>query len=225
MDIGGSSRFSSAVKEHATAAWKLAVIQSKRRLQWLQLRPQVQTMLFSAGMGLLLVAFLHWYSFEQIDHNGVTHHPHADILNPIVAALGGAVLAWAAVRQARTATRQAEITSQRHKEQTDADRQQRLTESYSKAVEQLASEKIEERLGGIYTLEQISRESPSRYWTVMETLTAFARERSQRNYAEFKKSDKRISPLAHTLWEQKNKPEGKHDEIWAEAIQLAACRS
>jgi hypothetical protein len=140
-------------------------------------------------------------------------------LAAIAAALSGAVLAWAAFRQARTATRQAEIASKRHKEQTDADRQRRLTESYSRAVEQLASEKIEVRLGGIYTLEQISQESLSRYWTVMETLTAFVRERSQHNYAEFKKSDERISPLAHAHWEQKGKPEGKQDEIWAEAIQ------
>jgi Protein of unknown function (DUF2934)/Pentapeptide repeats (8 copies) len=223
MDIERLSRFGGAVKERASLIWKLVKVQSERWLKWLQLRSQVQTKLFLASTGigivLLLVAFWYWYSFEQTDHNGVIHHPHADILNPIAAALGGAVLAWAALRQARTATRQAEIASERHKEQTDADRQQRLTESYSKAVEQLASEKIEERLGGIYTLEQISQESLSRYWTVMETLSAFVRERSQRNYAEFKKSDERISQVAYALWEQKGKPERKDDEIWAEATQ------
>jgi Pentapeptide repeats (8 copies)/Protein of unknown function (DUF2934) len=74
-------------------------------------------------------------------------------------------------------------------------------------------------LGGIYTLESISKESLDDYWTVMETLTAFVRERSQRNYAEFKKSDERISQEALDLWEQQGKPEGKDDEIWAEAIQ------
>ncbi len=72
----------------------------------------------------------------------------------------------------------------RHLEQTNADRQRRITESYSKAVEQLASEKIEVRLGGIYTLERISKESPGDYWTIMETLTAFVRER-----ARWKESD------------------------------------
>jgi hypothetical protein len=143
--------------------------------QWLKLRPQV-TLPVGA---LILIVLWHWYSFQQTDHNGVTHHPHADVLNPIAAAIGGALLAWAAIRQARTATRQADIASQRHAEQTNADRQRRLTESYSKAVEQLASEKIEVRLGGIYTLEQISRESSNRYWPVMETLTAFVRERAR----------------------------------------------
>jgi hypothetical protein len=82
------------------------------------------------------------------------------------------------------------IALMRHFAQTDADRQRRITESYSKAVEQLAHEKIEVRLGGIYTLERISRESPDDYWTVMETLTAFVRER-----ARWKEPDAEISEV------------------------------
>jgi hypothetical protein len=70
------------------------------------------------------------------------------------------------------------IALMRHFAQTDADRQRRITESYSKAVEQLAHEKIEVRLGGIYSLERISRESRADYWVVMETLAAFVRERA-----------------------------------------------
>lgn len=116
-------------------------------------------------------------------------------VNPIVGFFGGAALVWAAVRQARTATN-------RHYEQTRADLQRRLTESFSKAVEQLASDKIEARLGGIYTLERLAIEAIAQvrsppwwqrlrrrnrppadqvsdlYWTVMETLTAFVRERA-----------------------------------------------
>src|SRR5215472_8349439 len=77
---------------------------------------------------------------------------NSDKVNPIVAGLGGAALVWAAVRQARTATR-------RHYEQTRADQQRRLTESFSKAVEQLSGDKIEARLGGIYTLERLAIEA------------------------------------------------------------------
>jgi pentapeptide repeat protein len=82
------------------------------------------------------------------------------------------------------ALRQAETASERHQEQTNADRQRRITESFSKAVEQLGSDKLEVRLGGIYSLERISKESPDDYWTVLENLTAFIRERSRRNAAE-----------------------------------------
>jgi Pentapeptide repeats (8 copies) len=78
------------------------------------------------------------------------------------------------------ALKQISIASSRHKEQTEADRERRITESFSKAVEQLGSEKIELRLGGIYTLERISLESQRDYWPIMETLAAFVRERSVR---------------------------------------------
>ena len=55
-----------------------------------------------------------------------------------------------------------------------------ITECYTRAVAQLAvTEKgqpnIEVRLGGIYALEQIARESPRDHWTVMEVLSAYVR--------------------------------------------------
>jgi hypothetical protein len=54
----------------------------------------------------------------------------------------------------------------------------KLTERFSKAVELLGSENLELRLGGIYALERIARDSQKDHWTVMEVLTAFVRERS-----------------------------------------------
>lgn len=80
-------------------------------------------------------------------------------------------MAWAALKQAKTAR-------ERHQKQTKADTQRRITESYAKAVEQLGSGKPEVSLGGIYTLERISRESKLDYWPIMETLTAFVRVRA-----------------------------------------------
>ena len=71
------------------------------------------------------------------------------------------------------------IALMRHFAQTGADRQRRLTETFSKATEQLGSDKIAVRIGGIYTLERISQESPNDYWTVMETLCAFLREEAR----------------------------------------------
>jgi len=76
------------------------------------------------------------------------------------------------------------IALMRNYSEAEAGRKRRISETYSKAVSQLASDKLEERLGGIYSLEQVSKESPDDYWTVMETLTAFVRERSRRADAE-----------------------------------------
>ena len=56
----------------------------------------------------------------------------------------------------------------------------KLTERFSKAVELFGSEKIDIRLGGIYALERIARDSQKDHWTVMEILTAFVRENSHK---------------------------------------------
>ena len=93
------------------------------------------------------------------------------IVTPLGAILGALFIALPAYRQVAIANRNLA-------RQADTDLRHRVTESYSKAVEQLGSDKMEVRLGGIYTLERISRESPDDYWTVMETLTAFVRMRA-----------------------------------------------
>ncbi|WP_375500350.1 pentapeptide repeat-containing protein [uncultured Nostoc sp.] len=51
-----------------------------------------------------------------------------------------------------------------------------ITERFAKAIEQLGNEKIEVRLGAIYTLERIAKDSKDDHWTIMEVLTAFVRE-------------------------------------------------
>ena len=167
-----------------------------------------------AGIVLLLLLVLPWYAKGHKDEKGVVTYPNAAIINPILAGLGAILLIYAAIRQAQTA-------SDRHEAQTKADLQRRITESFSKAVEQLGSDKLEVRLGSIYSLERISKESPDDYWTVMENLTAFVRERSRRNEAERTSQDleQRISRRAYFLWVEAGQPDGRAEEFWAEAAE------
>jgi hypothetical protein len=57
--------------------------------------------------------------------------------------------------------------------------QGQVTDRYTKAIEQLGSEKLDVRIGGIYALERIARDSVRDHPTVMEVLTAFIREHSR----------------------------------------------
>lgn len=66
-----------------------------------------------------------------------------------------------------------------------------ITEPFSKAIEQLGSEKIEIRLGAIYTLERIAKYSSKDHWTIMEILTAFVRENAPLNQ-ENQKNEKSL---------------------------------
>jgi uncharacterized protein YjbI with pentapeptide repeats len=61
-----------------------------------------------------------------------------------------------------------------------------ITERFTRAIEQLGNEKIEIRLGGIYSLERISQESDKDYWPIMEILTAYIRSNSPAKVIEIK---------------------------------------
>ena len=57
--------------------------------------------------------------------------------------------------------------------------QGQITERFTKAIEQLGDkERLMVRLGGIYALERIARDSESDHWAVMEVFTAFVREQA-----------------------------------------------
>ncbi|MBO1061903.1 MAG: pentapeptide repeat-containing protein, partial [Aphanizomenon flos-aquae CP01] len=78
----------------------------------------------------------------------------------------------AANKNAEAANRNAEAANRN----AEAANQKQITERFSKAIEQLGSDKPEVILGGIYTLERIARDSEPDQWTIMEVLTAFVRQ-------------------------------------------------
>lgn len=61
--------------------------------------------------------------------------------------------------------------------QLAASQEQSVTERFSKAVEQLGHEQLSVRVGAIYSLGRIARDSPRDNWSIMEILSVFVRER------------------------------------------------
>ena len=67
----------------------------------------------------------------------------------------------------------------------EVSKQGQITERFTRAVSQLGAshenggKKLETRLGGIYSLERIARESEENHWPVMEILTAYVRENAR----------------------------------------------
>jgi hypothetical protein len=89
----------------------------------------------------------------------------SDFRGHLITALGGLVLAAGAYFTGRTFA---------------LNREGQITERFTRAVEQLADEKLDIRLGGIYALERIARDSETHYEPVIEVLTAFLREHAGR---------------------------------------------
>ncbi len=56
--------------------------------------------------------------------------------------------------------------------------EKQITERFSKAIEQLGNKNLSIRLGGIYSLERIAKDSPKDHVTVMDILSTFIQETS-----------------------------------------------
>lgn len=118
------------------------------------------------------------------------------VLAPVVVAIGAVAaflnyriaatnLAETAVQNRRTyelSEKALGETQRQNRDTLDVTRRGQLTERFTRAIEQLgqtADDKLDIRLGAIYALERIAKESEELHQPVMEVLTAFLREHSQ----------------------------------------------
>lgn len=91
-------------------------------------------------------------------------------LSQIVLSIFGLFILYFTWQRARAGDKTVQIMEQGH-----------ITDRYTKAIEQLGKldgdkPNIEVRLGAIYALERIARDSPRDHWTIMEVLTAYVRQ-------------------------------------------------
>src|SRR6476659_2465574 len=63
-------------------------------------------------------------------------------------------------------------------------REGQVTDRYTKAIEQLGSDKLDVRIGAIFALERVARDSPKHHAAVMEVLAAFIREHSRHRWPQ-----------------------------------------
>jgi hypothetical protein len=71
------------------------------------------------------------------------------------------------------------ITQEAATKSQELTRDGQITDRFTKAIAQLGEqgpEKLADRLGGIYALERIARDSEKDFWPIMEVLTAYVRE-------------------------------------------------
>ncbi|NUT49804.1 MAG: pentapeptide repeat-containing protein [Saccharothrix sp.] len=80
-------------------------------------------------------------------------------------ALAAVSALWFSAQSLRATEAQLRLTEQGH-----------LTDRFGRAVEQIGSDKLDVRLGGIYALERLARDSARDHPTVVEVLAAFVRD-------------------------------------------------
>ncbi|AUI60041.1 pentapeptide repeat-containing protein [Amycolatopsis sp. BJA-103] len=85
-------------------------------------------------------------------------------LGSLLTAVAAVAALWFTAQSLRTTQNQVALSEQGQ-----------LTDRFGKAVEQIGSDKLDVRLGGIYALERLARDSRRDHPTIMEVLTGFIR--------------------------------------------------
>ena len=102
-------------------------------------------------------------------------------LGLIMAGVAGGVGIYFTWRNQRLTQESLQSTRESTKENLRVTREGQITERFTRAIDQLGAtddegnKRLEIRLGGIYALERIARDSPIDYGPVMEVLTAYLR--------------------------------------------------
>jgi Pentapeptide repeats (8 copies) len=121
-------------------------------------------------IGLVTVGVSAWWFWDHVAAFGGWLDTYSETIRNLMLAVGvGAAIfgGWVAYRRSQTDRIHAET-----------DRLRQVTESFEGAVTLLGHEDRSVRLGAIYAFERIARQNREEHWPIMETLTAYVRERS-----------------------------------------------
>ena len=143
--------------------------------------PYLQKNLLVLGTAVLLLLFLFLWKVPQWQVARIAGEKdrlatESGFRQTLVQLVGGVALLGGLYFTAQT-LRTSQETLRVNQKTLETTQQGQITERFTKAIEQLGDkERLMVRLGGIYALERIARDSESDHWAVMEVLTAFVRE-------------------------------------------------
>src|SRR5215218_3453534 len=154
-------------------------------------RTRYQVLLFVGGIVFFVLAggwILDWYIAPKTSGQKKDLVQALGLLTAGVAGAVGIYFTWRGQRQAREAQEENQRTTQAQlenaQEELQLTRQGQITERFTRAIDQLGNASLDVRLGGIYALERIARESEEDYWPIMEVLTAYVRQHAPQRLVE-----------------------------------------
>jgi hypothetical protein len=106
-----------------------------------------------------------------------------DVRTTFLQGLGGAVIvlgAYITARQLKVSREQLQHNVEASREQHELDSQGQITERFARAIDQLGSDKVDVRVGAIYTLERVARDSRADRTAVSEVLATYVRVHASR---------------------------------------------
>ncbi|MBD2078466.1 pentapeptide repeat-containing protein [Leptolyngbya sp. FACHB-17] len=130
------------------------------------------------------------------------------ITGSAIQAVGGLLLlvtAWVSIQNLRSTQKSVELaqkdleaTQEIAQKNLEAIQEKQVTERFTQAITQLGSDKFEVRLGAIYSLGRIAKDSGKDRWTIIEILISFIQERSPRLRASDSNGTEQTAPIPET---------------------------
>jgi hypothetical protein len=139
--------------------------------------------MFVGGLAIyLLIGYILWRLLDNYiqPRSSTEKKDLVQALGLIMAGVAGAIGIYFTWRGQRLTQESLESTRQ-------LTREGQITERFTRAIDQLGAtdndghKSLEIRLGGIYALERIAKESPEDHWPIMEILTTYVREHAPWN--------------------------------------------
>ena len=136
---------------------------------------------------VLFVPVADWLAHHDVGSaKGSLHETAVDNARGRLLTLGAGLVAVAALvftaLNFSLLRRNSEKTDQWQRRTHELTEQGQVTDRYTKAIEQLGSDKLDVRIGGIYALGRIASDSARDHPTVIEVLSAFVREHSREHW-------------------------------------------
>ncbi len=176
------------VTDNGASGWRVLLVPAIRAwwaLRWLgghrAIRSAVLAVVGLCGLGVVV-----WgvppALYPTVAGQPAPSQPRATLQAGMLAGMltvAAATIAYAGVRATLGAARRAnELTQRRDNLTHDREIAEHRSARYTAAITQLGSPSIEIRLGGIYALERLAKDSPDDHPTIVEVLSAFVRTRS-----------------------------------------------
>jgi len=147
---------------------------------------------------------------ERFDRENEARKTLSQILGGVVLLIGF-YFTWQSFQVSRQALTDNQRATQENQKATQDNlhiaSEGQITDRFTKAIGQLGDNKLEIRLGGIYALERIAKDSPKDHWSIMEVLTAYVRENARiKSELSDEKIDKHredatgVCSLETTIW-------------------------
>jgi hypothetical protein len=119
-------------------------------------------------------SWLYWTSMEGVENAKDRFMVRNDFIKTVAQVLGAGFFLFGLYFTWKNLI----LNQEKNRSDSFFAQEKQTTNLFTKAIEQLGSDKIEVRLGGIYALERIARDSERDHWAIMEVLSAYLREHS-----------------------------------------------